>query len=88
MARIGANDKDHAAAADDLAMFTNSLYAGSDFHGSTPLHNTPNSTDPRANQLRVLERGKVYQYKAGWQIPSRPPNKKIFSVGPKDARWI
>jgi hypothetical protein len=32
--RIGADDKDHAAAADDLAMFANSLDAGSDFHDS------------------------------------------------------
>jgi len=36
MTRIGADDKDHATAADDLAMFANSLNAGSDFHGSTP----------------------------------------------------
>jgi len=37
MTRIGANDKDHATATDNLAMFANSLYAGSDFHGSTPV---------------------------------------------------
>jgi hypothetical protein len=35
VARIGADDVDHAAAADDLAMLANSLNAGSDFHGST-----------------------------------------------------
>jgi hypothetical protein len=35
VARIGADNVDHAAAADDLAMLANSLDAGSDFHGST-----------------------------------------------------
>jgi len=37
MARIRADDKDHATTADNLAMFANSLNAGSDFHGSTPI---------------------------------------------------
>jgi hypothetical protein len=35
VARIGADNVDHAAAADDLAMLADSLDAGSDFHGST-----------------------------------------------------
>jgi hypothetical protein len=35
MARIGADNIDHAAAADDLAVLANSLDAGSDFHDST-----------------------------------------------------
>jgi hypothetical protein len=34
MARIGAHHIDHATATDDLAMFADSLDAGSDFHGS------------------------------------------------------
>jgi hypothetical protein len=37
MTRIGTDDKDHATTADDLAMFTNSLNAGSDFHGLPPV---------------------------------------------------
>jgi hypothetical protein len=35
VARVGADNVNHAAAADYLAMFANSLDAGSDFHGST-----------------------------------------------------
>jgi hypothetical protein len=35
VARIGADDIDYATATDDLAMFADSLYAGSDFHDST-----------------------------------------------------
>jgi hypothetical protein len=33
VARIGADDVNHAAAADYLAMLADSLHAGSDFHG-------------------------------------------------------
>jgi hypothetical protein len=44
MTRIGADNKDYTATADDFAMFANSLNAGSDFHGSTPIFC---ETDPK-----------------------------------------
>jgi hypothetical protein len=59
VARIAAHDADHTAAANDLTLITNTLYAGFNFHRSTRLG--PKRT--RADDPLPSKRRETLEYK-------------------------